>query len=103
MRMQSRNGNARVAVPSHFYKVIARRRPDGRTETLSIMLPHNDANPDGPAALRYLQEHVTDIASIERVAGIDLFSAANDVEESRTLWTFQGRQPRSLCNVGRTQ
>ena len=36
------------------------------------------------------------------VAGLDLFPAGAQIEESRTLWPFQGRQPRSLCNVGRT-
>ena len=66
------------------------------------MLPHGDANPDGPAALRYLQEHPTTIEAIEPVAGIDLFPSGAEIEESRTLWPFRGRQPRSLCNIGRT-
>ncbi len=102
-RMRANNGGQRVAVPSHFYKIIARTRGGGRVETLSILMPHNEANPDGPAALRYLQEHVTTIAAIERVAGIDLFRTRAIVEESATLWPFTGRQPRSLCNVGRTR
>ncbi|HEX9931447.1 MAG TPA: DNA/RNA non-specific endonuclease [Allosphingosinicella sp.] len=101
-RMVSRNGGRRVAVPSHFYKVIAVRRPDNSVSTLSIMLPHDAANPDGAAALRYLTEHLSTIEEIEQVAGIDLFPAGAEIEESRTLWPFQGRQPRSLCNVGRT-
>ncbi|HEX8526912.1 DNA/RNA non-specific endonuclease [Allosphingosinicella sp.] len=101
-RMRSRSGTERVAVPSHFYKVIAIRRPDGSVSTLSIMLPHNEANPDGPAALRYLQQHVTTIEAIEQVAGIDVFPSGARIEEARTLWPFTGRQPRSLCNVGRT-
>ena len=102
-RMRSRNGSERVAVPSHFYKVIALRRPDGRVSTLSIMLPHNEANPDGPAALRYLGEHVTTVAEIERVAALDLFPQGTRLDEATSLWRFQGRQPRSLCNVGRTR
>jgi endonuclease G len=102
-RMRSTNGNARVAVPSHFYKVIAIQRPGGRVATLAVMMPHGNANPDGPAALRYLRDHVTTIGAIERVAGIDLFPGATNLDESATLWTFAGRQPRSLCNVGRTQ
>ena len=101
-RMRARNGSARVAIPSHFYKVIALRRPTGRVETLSIMMPHDTANPDGPAALRYLRSHVTTIAAIERVAGIDLFPGATNINEASTVWPFQGTQPRSLCNVGRT-
>jgi endonuclease G len=101
-RMVSRSGQQRVAVPSHFYKVIARQRPDGSIETVSIMLPHNEANPDGPAALRYLQEHVTTIETIEQAAAVNLFPNGAAIVEARSLWPFQGRQPRSLCTVGRT-
>lgn len=101
-RMLARNGTSRVAIPSHFYKVIALRRPTGPIETLSIMMPHDNANPDGPAALRYLQAHVTTIAAIERVAGIDLFPGTSGIREATTVWPFRGTQPRSLCNVGRT-
>lgn len=101
-RMRSRSGTERVAIPSHFYKIIALQRGGGRIETLSIVMPHDDANPDGPAALRYLQEHVTTIARIERVAGLDLFRTRAIIDEATSLWPFQGRQPRSLCSVGRT-
>lgn len=100
-RMRSNNGGERVAVPSHFYKVIAVQRPTGRVETLSIMMPHNEANPDGAAALQYLEEHVTNIAAIEQVAGFDFFPELAEVQESSTFWTFVGTQPRSLCNIGR--
>lgn len=96
--MLSRNGNARVAVPSAFYKIITVRRPDGSLATLSIMMPHGEANPDGPAALQYLRDHVTNVAAIEAVTGLDLFPAGPDLGESATLWPFTGRQPRSLCN-----
>jgi endonuclease G len=101
--MVSRNGSRRVAVPSHFYKVLALRRADGSVATLSLLLPHDTANPDGPAALRYLQDHVTTIEAVEQVAGVDLFPSGVRIEEARTLWPFRGRQPRSLCTVGRTQ
>ena len=102
-RMVSRNGRQRVGVPSHYYKVLALRRADGSLATLSILLPHDTANPDGPAALRYLEGHVTTIEAIEQVAGIDLFPSGARIEEARTVWPFRGRLPRSLCTVGRTQ
>ena len=101
-RMRSNSGAARVAVPSHFYKIIAVRRAPGEFETLSILMPHSEANPDGPAALRYLEQHVTNVAAIERVAGIRLFETRAIRRESERLWPFRGPQPRSLCNVGRT-
>ncbi len=102
-RMRSNSGAARVAVPSHFYKIIAVNRGPGEFETLSILMPHNEANPDGPAALRYLEEHVTTVAAIERVAGIRLFDTRAIRRESTRLWPFRGEQPRSLCNIGRTR
>jgi endonuclease G, mitochondrial len=95
--MLANNRSRRVAVPSAFYKVISYQRPDGALRTLSIMLPHDDANPDGPEALAYLQRHVTSVAQIEQVAGIDLHPEAGDLGESAELWSFRGRQPRSLC------
>jgi endonuclease G len=100
MRMHSTNGQERVAVPSAFFKVITFRRPNGSLATLSIMMPHDTSNPDGPAALAYLQAHVTTVAAIERVTGLDLFpgAGATDLGESTTFWTFTGRQPRSLCH-----
>lgn len=97
-RMLSRNGSARVAIPSAFYKIITVRRPDGSLATLSIMMPHDEANPDGPAALQYLRDHITTVAAIEAVTGLDLFPTGSNLGESTTLWPFTGRQPRSLCN-----
>ncbi|HYI63266.1 MAG TPA: DNA/RNA non-specific endonuclease [Allosphingosinicella sp.] len=96
--MRSRNGGERVAIPSAFYKIVTYRRADGSLATLSVMMPHNEANPDGPAALRYIQDHVTTVAAIEALTGLDLFPGASDLGESADLWPFTGRQPRSLCN-----
>jgi endonuclease G len=98
IRMHSNNNQERVAVPSAFYKVITLRRPDGRLATLSILLPHDRSNPNGAAALAYLQSHITTVAAIERVTGLDLFPNETDLGESATLWPFTGRQPSSLCH-----
>lgn len=97
-RMHSNNGQERVAVPSAFYKIITLRRPDGTLATLSILLPHDRSNPNGAAALTYLQGHITTVAAIERVTGLDLFPHEADLGESATLWPFTGRQPSSLCH-----
>jgi endonuclease G len=98
-RMKSRNGKARVAVPSAFFKIVALPQPDGSVATLSILLPHDEANPTGKAALDYLGAHVTDLATLERLTGLDLFPAATSVAESKTLWAFGGYKPQSLCNL----
>ena len=102
-RMRSNSGAERVAVPSHFYKIIAVNRAPGEFETLSILMPHNEANPDGPAALRYLEAHVTTVEAIERVAGVRLFVTRAIRRDATRLWPFRGAQPRSLCNIGRTR
>lgn len=96
--MRSNSGAERVAIPSAFYKIITVRRADGGLSTLSIVMPHDTANPDGPAALAYLRAHVTSVAAIEGVTGLDLFPGASSLGESTSLWPFVGRQPRSLCN-----
>ncbi|WP_448662524.1 DNA/RNA non-specific endonuclease [Sphingomonas sp. CJ20] len=98
-RMLSRNKQARVAIPSAFYKIIAVERPNGRIETLSVLLPHTTANPNGPDALAYLRAHVTTIATLEALTGYDLFPDAANVNESSAFWAFEGNQPRSLCNL----
>jgi endonuclease G len=96
--MKSNNGKKRVAIPSAFYKVVAFRKPDGGVETVSVLFPHNDSNPTGPAALTYLNAHVTDLTTVERLAGLDLFPQATQVTESRSLWAFANYQPSSLCH-----
>jgi endonuclease G len=97
--MRSNNGKARVAVPSAFFKVIAFRQPDGKVETLSVLLPHDTSNPTGPASLEYLTKHITDIATLERLTGLDLFPGATSVHENHSLWAFDGYKPSSLCHA----
>ena len=40
--MVSDNGNERVAVPSHFYKILVHQQSATILETLSILLRHNN-------------------------------------------------------------
>jgi endonuclease G len=97
--MKSNNGKARVAVPSAFFKLIAFRQPDGTVETLSVLLPHDTSNPTGPSALTYLSGHITDIATLERLTGLDLLPHATAVHENHSLWAFDGYKPSSLCHA----
>jgi endonuclease G len=99
-RMRSRNGSARVAIPTAFYKILAVTTPDRGIETLSFLMPHDQANPTGPAAFAYLREHVTTIAEIERRTGLHFFprTAGTPPREANALWPFEERRaPRSLC------
>lgn len=99
MHMQSNNHKARVAVPSAFYKIAAYARPDGAVETVAVLLPHDTSNPTGPAALDYLNAHVTDLATIEHLTGLRFFAGAKAVHESTALWPFDGYKPQSLCHA----
>jgi DNA/RNA endonuclease G (NUC1) len=97
--MKSNNGKQRVAVPSAFYKIVAFQGADGKVETLSFLLPHDTSNPNGDAALAYLTSHVTNLAALERLSGLDLFPKARQVHESTSLWEFDGYKPQSLCHA----
>jgi DNA/RNA endonuclease G (NUC1) len=96
--MASKNGKARVAIPSAFYKVAAYEDADGTVESVAVLLPHDESNPQRQAALQYLDAHVTDLATIARLTGLKLFPNARSVRESKTLWAFDGYQPNSLCH-----
>ena len=97
-RMKSNNGKRLVAIPSAFYKIIVRKMPDGSLTSLTLLLPHSEANPDSDAAVPYLQDHVRTIGDIEKFTGLNLFPAATALTESSTFWSFVGRQPTSLCS-----
>ena len=77
-RMESRNGNERVAVPSHYYKVILRQDESG-WKSVAFLLDHtnddhgskwNDVKPDVLAA-------IVPISEIEELASITLHPALN--------------------------
>jgi DNA/RNA endonuclease G (NUC1) len=95
-RMRSRNKLSRVAVPTSFYKIIAAKGGDGSVETLTILMPHNQANPVGNAAIEYLTGHITSISDIERRTGFDFFPAGPVINERSSLWPISAL-PNSLC------
>lgn len=80
------NGGRRVAIPTHFFKILAYPGPGGRVQTIAFLLPHNSTRPRGAAVDSYLTAHISDIATIERLTGLDLFPDAVRIEESRALW-----------------
>jgi DNA/RNA endonuclease G (NUC1) len=96
--MTSSNGKARVAIPSAFYKVIAVKDPDGTVETLSVLLPNDQTDLDRAEAVAYLGQHVTTLAHVERLGGVDLLpNAPASLVEHPALWPFGGDPPRSLA------
>lgn len=96
--MKARNGTSRVAIPTAFYKILAYRGEGGTIETLSFVLPHNQLNPNGDAAVSYLADHITSIADIEQKTGFDFFPEAAELHEANSLWSFdRSKLPNSLC------
>jgi len=107
-RMKSKNGKSRVAVPSHFYKIVIHQKTDGTIETISFLLPHDQTDLDGDPAFQYLEKNIHSIEEIEAVAGLKFFpkvaqerpEAAVAVEKARALhlWPFTGKRPSSLAH-----
>jgi DNA/RNA endonuclease G (NUC1) len=69
--MESNNGNARVAVPTHFYKIILHTRPNGFIEAMAFLLPHVDSSPGSNQTESFLISKLVAIDDIEAVTSID--------------------------------
>lgn len=95
-RMQSNNGKTRVAVPSHFYKVVLFPSDDGEIYSVTVMLPHDQTDLSGDEAVDYLNRHVVPLSAIERRAGIR-FPFSSD-HESDALWEYSGTLARSTVD-----
>ena len=89
-------GTDRVAVPSHFYKIILHERPNTFIESMTFLLPHTDESISGRTrANKFLRDHLTTIDEIEDLTGMDFLvglteNAAKEraIERSRAqrLW-----------------
>lgn len=84
----------RVAIPTHFYKIILHVRPSGFIDTISFILPHLDESVGSTNP--YLRDHIATIDEIEAVAGIDFFPELPNQREtvveafrSPALWNTQ--------------
>lgn len=103
-RMKSNNGKARVAIPTHFYKMVAHQRADGTVETLTVVLPHDQTDVTGAEAVRRLEQHIRSVGELETVTGLTFFpdaganAAIGKQARSSELWPFKGKPPRSLVD-----
>jgi endonuclease G, mitochondrial len=75
-KVRDTDGNARrvpprnrVAIPTHFYKIIFKKQVIGSSDSIAIMLPHENGRHLGNAWVSYVTSHITTIAEIERVTG----------------------------------
>ena len=76
-RMISRNGQSRIAVPTHYYKVVWRHEGD-RILSITLMLEHTDQiyGSTWTDVQPHVLDSITDIATIERRAGVTLHPSA---------------------------
>lgn len=99
-RMMSRNGKARVVIPSHFYKILVHRFDDGRVDVLALIMPNDKTNLDGDDAIRYIENHLVSVADIEKLAGVTLFPVLVTPMPDRVsaLWPYSKSAARSLAH-----
>lgn len=86
-RMKSRSGTTRVAIPSHFYKIVVYKCRDGSVEVLAFVLPHDKASHTGAAGQKYLEKRVTSIADIQALTALEFFPAVatvGNIDRTRT-------------------
>ena len=83
----------RVAIPSHFYKIIHHTRPDGTIETLTILLPHLDQS-FGSGTEQALTNGITTIDSIEARTGINFFPGYEQTHPAQATVMEQFAMPQ---------
>lgn len=108
LRMVSNSGRERVAVPSHFYKILTAENSDGTIETLALLMPHNNAKlPDSfDQKQEFYEGAIVSIDTIEAMTGINFFpgleaddpqrAAEIEAAEPNELWELPDSFPRRL-------
>lgn len=70
-------GKDHVAVPTHFFKIVIDKKPDGSLDTLAFVLP-NEKVEGGD-----ISEYISSIDDIERLTGLDFLAVLpDDIEEA---------------------
>lgn len=90
----------RVALPSHFYKIVLHTNPGGDVETMTFLFPHQDSNPGFAERQTFLRRHLTNIATVERLTGIR-FLADLDVENPEKAHTVRHLTASTIWRTGK--
>jgi endonuclease G len=69
-------GREKVAVPDYFYKIILDNNDPNKPKMIGFIIPHKKSEED-------LQNFVVPVDSIEKLTGIDFFSALPDTIENK--------------------
>ncbi len=81
-RIEVSIGMSRVAIPTHFYKIIFKKKALGASDSIAILLPHDNAKHTGDAWIDYMTAHITTIGEIERMTGIDFLPGVTSVKRT---------------------
>jgi endonuclease G len=83
----------RVAIPTHFYKIILKKKAFAAADSIAILLPHDNDKHNGDDWVIYVSSHITTIGDIERVAGVNFLPklsaskrAALESYKASALW-----------------
>jgi DNA/RNA endonuclease G (NUC1) len=87
--------NQRVAIPTHFYKIIVRKRASGGLNAIAILLPNDDEKRDRKDAEEYLKRHLASIRRLEQLTGLDFFPKLSDTAQN----TLEKPKARKLWSV----
>lgn len=61
----------RVAIPTHFYKIIFKKKFVGPSDSIAILLPHDAVKHTGTNWEPWMVSHITTIGNIEKLTGIN--------------------------------
>jgi len=83
----------RVALPSHFYKIILHTRPNTFVESMTFILPHVDNNRPFNQRNQVLQAHLDKIETVEALTGNTFLKslAAEDPAKAQAVRRFKAQ------------
>ena len=103
IRMKSNNGQARVAVPSSYYKVIYRPLDNGEFAVIAMMLEH-DNDKSGTSwkdTKKHVQNSILPLSELEDAADFTFFPplVRNNMTDDLSHWdmTYKARNMEFTC------
>ena len=72
-------GNGRVAVPTHLFRILARKAADGAVEALAFLMPNEDGLLDD------YRKYRTSVSAIEKATGLRFFPSLSEEIRQRIL------------------
>ena len=71
-RMQGKDGDRRIAIPSALYKIVAQWE-DGQWHTLTVMLPNTDRLIEEGQKRSYITDGIRSLSRIQQLTGLPIF------------------------------